>query len=66
MMGMARAVMDAAGTARERVATGAAADDELVAAMAAGDRHALELLYRPPRALAVRAAGDQDLLPRPG
>jgi RNA polymerase sigma-70 factor, ECF subfamily len=46
MMGMARAVMDAAGTARERVATGAAADDELVAAMAAGDRHALELLYR--------------------
>jgi RNA polymerase sigma-70 factor, ECF subfamily len=46
MMGMARAVMDAAGTARERVATGAADDDDLVAAVAAGDRQALELLYR--------------------
>jgi RNA polymerase sigma-70 factor, ECF subfamily len=38
--------MEAAGMARERVATGAAADDELVAAVAAGDRAALELLYR--------------------
>jgi RNA polymerase sigma-70 factor (ECF subfamily) len=45
MMGMVRAVMDAAGTAREPVTTGAA-DDELVAAVAAGDRQALELLYR--------------------
>jgi RNA polymerase sigma-70 factor, ECF subfamily len=45
MMGVVRAVMDAAGTAREPVATGAA-DDELVAAVAAGDRQALELLYR--------------------
>jgi RNA polymerase sigma-70 factor, ECF subfamily len=45
MMGVVRAVMDAAGTAREPVTTGAA-DDELVAAVAAGDRQALELLYR--------------------
>jgi RNA polymerase sigma-70 factor, ECF subfamily len=47
MMRLARAAMDAAGLAPERVATGAAAaDDELVAAMATGDRVALELLYR--------------------
>jgi RNA polymerase sigma-70 factor, ECF subfamily len=46
MIGLARAAMEAAGMARERVATGAAADDELVAAVAAGDRAALELLYR--------------------
>jgi RNA polymerase sigma factor (sigma-70 family) len=46
MIGLARAAMQAAGAARERVATGAAADDELVAAVAAGDRAALELLYR--------------------
>jgi RNA polymerase sigma factor (sigma-70 family) len=46
MMGVVRAVMDAAGVAGERVATGAADDDELVAAVAAGDRGALELLYR--------------------
>jgi RNA polymerase sigma-70 factor, ECF subfamily len=45
MMGVVRAVMDAAGTAREPVTTGTA-DDELVAAVAAGDRQALELLYR--------------------
>jgi RNA polymerase sigma-70 factor (ECF subfamily) len=45
-MGMARAAMDAAGVAPERVAIGAAGDDELVAAVAAGDRRALELLYR--------------------
>jgi RNA polymerase sigma-70 factor, ECF subfamily len=45
MMGVVRAVMDAAGTAREPVTTGTA-DDELVRAAAAGDRHALELLYR--------------------
>jgi RNA polymerase sigma-70 factor, ECF subfamily len=45
MMGVARAVMDAAGTAREPVATGTG-DDELVAAVAAGDRRALELMYR--------------------
>jgi RNA polymerase sigma-70 factor (ECF subfamily) len=44
-MGVVRAVMDAAGTAREPVTTGTA-DDELVAAVAAGDRQALELLYR--------------------
>ena len=46
MMGVVRAAMDAAGMAPERVATGAAGDDELVAAVAAGDRRALELLYR--------------------
>jgi RNA polymerase sigma factor (sigma-70 family) len=46
MMGVVRAVMDAAGTARDPVASGAAGDDELVAAVAAGDRGALELLYR--------------------
>jgi len=45
MMGVVRAVMDAAGTAREPVTT-STADDELVAAVAAGDRQALELLYR--------------------
>jgi RNA polymerase sigma-70 factor, ECF subfamily len=45
MMGVVRAVMDAAGTAREPVTTGTA-DDELVAAVATGDRQALELLYR--------------------
>jgi len=45
MMGLARAAMDAAGIAPERVATGAA-DDELVRAVAGGDRRALELLYR--------------------
>jgi RNA polymerase sigma-70 factor, ECF subfamily len=46
MMGSARAAPGAAGMARERVAAGAAGDDELVAAVAAGDRHALALLYR--------------------
>jgi RNA polymerase sigma-70 factor (ECF subfamily) len=45
MGGLARAAMDAAGMAPERVVT-AAADDALVAAVAAGDRRALELLYR--------------------
>jgi RNA polymerase sigma-70 factor, ECF subfamily len=46
MMFTAHAAMDAAGTATSRVAAGATGDDELVAAVAAGDRHALELLYR--------------------
>jgi RNA polymerase sigma factor (sigma-70 family) len=46
MMFAARAAMDAAGTATERVATAASGDDQLVAAVAAGDRRALELLYR--------------------
>ena len=45
MMGAA-AGMDAAGTAAGRVVSVAAADDELVRAVAAGDRQALELLYR--------------------
>jgi RNA polymerase sigma-70 factor, ECF subfamily len=45
MMHAARATMDAAGTAPDRVTTGTA-DDELVRAVAAGDRRALELLYR--------------------
>ena len=45
MMGVLRAVMDAAGTAPDRV-TAATADDQLVGALAAGDREALELLYR--------------------
>jgi RNA polymerase sigma-70 factor (ECF subfamily) len=45
MMGLVRAAMDAAGVASERVTTGAV-DDELVAAVAAGDRRALDLLYR--------------------
>ena len=45
-MGVVRAVMDAAGTAPEPVTTGTTGDDELVAAVAAGDRRALELLYR--------------------
>ena len=45
MMGAA-AGMDAAGTAAGRVVSVAAADDELVRAVAAGDREALELLYR--------------------
>jgi RNA polymerase sigma-70 factor, ECF subfamily len=44
-MGVARAALDAAGTAPDRVTTGTA-DDQLVAAVAAGDRQALELLYR--------------------
>jgi RNA polymerase sigma-70 factor (ECF subfamily) len=42
----AAAGMDAAGTAAGRVVSVAAADDELVRAVAAGDRQALELLYR--------------------
>jgi RNA polymerase sigma-70 factor (ECF subfamily) len=46
MMGLVRAAMDAAGVAPERVTTGAVDDDELVAAVAAGDRRALDLLYR--------------------
>jgi RNA polymerase sigma-70 factor (ECF subfamily) len=45
MMGAA-AGMDAAGTAAGRVVSVAAADDELVRAVAAGDRQALERLYR--------------------
>ena len=45
MIGLARATLDAAGAAPERLATGSA-DDELVRAVAAGDRRALELLYR--------------------
>jgi RNA polymerase sigma-70 factor, ECF subfamily len=46
MMGLVRAAMDAAGVAPERVTTGAVDDDELIAAVAAGDRRALDLLYR--------------------
>jgi RNA polymerase sigma-70 factor, ECF subfamily len=46
MMGLARAVPDAAGTARDPVVTAATADDDLVRAVATGDRGALELLYR--------------------
>jgi RNA polymerase sigma-70 factor, ECF subfamily len=45
MMGAA-AGMDAAGMAPDRVAIGPFADDELVRAVVAGDRRALELLYR--------------------
>jgi RNA polymerase sigma-70 factor, ECF subfamily len=45
MMHAARATIDAAGTAPDRVTTGTA-DDELVRAVAGGDRRALELLYR--------------------
>jgi RNA polymerase sigma-70 factor, ECF subfamily len=44
-MGAAHAAMDTAGVAPGRVANDAA-DDELVRAVAAGDRGALELLYR--------------------
>jgi RNA polymerase sigma-70 factor (ECF subfamily) len=46
MTGGARAPMEAAGMAAGQVATGAAADDQLVQAVVAGDRRALELLYR--------------------
>jgi RNA polymerase sigma-70 factor, ECF subfamily len=46
MMGLARAVPDAAGTARDPVVTAATADDDLVRAVATGSRGALELLYR--------------------
>ena len=46
MIGVAGAAWDAAGMAPDRVTTGAASDDELVAAVAAGHRRALELLYR--------------------
>jgi RNA polymerase sigma-70 factor, ECF subfamily len=47
MMGMARAAVGAwAGMAPEPAVTAAADDDELVRAVAAGDRRALELLYR--------------------
>ena len=46
MTGVARAPMDAAGMAAGQVATDAAADDQLVRAVVAGDRRALELLYR--------------------
>ena len=46
MTGGAHAPMDAAGMAAGQVATGAAADDQLVRAMVAGDRRALEPLYR--------------------
>jgi RNA polymerase sigma-70 factor, ECF subfamily len=47
MMGTARAAVGAwAGMASEPAVTAAAADDELVRAVAAGDRRALELLYR--------------------
>jgi RNA polymerase sigma-70 factor, ECF subfamily len=46
MIGVARAAMDRAGMAADRAVTAAAADDELVRAVANGDRTALELLYR--------------------
>jgi RNA polymerase sigma-70 factor (ECF subfamily) len=42
---MMRAALDGAGTVPDRGTTGTA-DDQLVLAVAAGDRHALELLYR--------------------
>jgi RNA polymerase sigma-70 factor, ECF subfamily len=46
MIFTARATLDAAGMTPERLATAASADDDLVRAVAAGDRRALELLYR--------------------
>jgi RNA polymerase sigma-70 factor, ECF subfamily len=47
MIGMARAALDAAaGATSKRRITATAADDQLVRAVAAGDRTALELLYR--------------------
>jgi RNA polymerase sigma-70 factor, ECF subfamily len=47
MIGMARAALDAAtGATLDRGITATAADDQLVRAVAAGDRAALELLYR--------------------
>jgi RNA polymerase sigma-70 factor (ECF subfamily) len=47
MIGVARAVLDAAtGATPDRGITATAADDQLVRAVAAGDRTALELLYR--------------------
>jgi RNA polymerase sigma-70 factor (ECF subfamily) len=47
MIGVARAVLDAAtGATPERGITATAADDQLVRAVAAGERAALELLYR--------------------
>jgi RNA polymerase sigma-70 factor, ECF subfamily len=46
MMGQAGAAMDTAGMAADRAVTAAAGDDELVRAVAAGDRAALGLLYR--------------------
>ena len=45
MMGAAGRAWEAAGRASD-LATGAASDDELIAAVATGDRQALELLYR--------------------
>ena len=47
MIGMARAALDATtGATADRGITATAADDQLVRAVAAGDRTALELLYR--------------------
>jgi RNA polymerase sigma-70 factor, ECF subfamily len=46
MIRVARAAMDTAGMAADRSVIVAAADDELVRAVANGDRTALELLYR--------------------
>jgi hypothetical protein len=46
MMGATAGMEAAAGMAPGRGVTAAAADDELVGAVAAGDRVALELLYR--------------------
>jgi RNA polymerase sigma-70 factor, ECF subfamily len=47
MIGVARAVLDAAtGATPDRDITATAADDQLVRAVAAGERAALELLYR--------------------
>ena len=46
MIRVARAAMDTAGMAADRAVTAAADDDELVRAVASGDRTALELLYR--------------------
>jgi len=47
MIGVARAALEAAtGATPDRGITATAADDQLVRAVAGGDRHALELLYR--------------------
>ena len=65
MMGVAGAAMDAAGMAPDRVATGAA-DDELVRARGRRRPAGPGAAVPPPRPLAGRAAGGQDLLPGAG
>ena len=66
MMGLARGAMDAAGMAPERIATGAAGDDELVAAVAARRPGCPGAAVPASRPLAGRAAGGQDLVPGAG